>query len=266
MSSILEALKKLEQEKEEKDQDFDWPQPVNTQGALYGRLKRGSAYKPALAGFVLCLMLGASAYLLTHTYDSGKKEDQRTLPPVSASNSVEKADRAIAAIPAFSQEQPMATQEPDPVSTESQREPDPAPMEEDMMSDASADVAAMDTTGITPTREEIQDKTISSENPLAAMVEVKPDEAPAELDPEMAELLARIPADLLPPKKMVESGWLTLHAISWSDDPERRIAVINAQIVKEGRRLDGALIRRIERDYVVIEKNGEQLMLPFGNH
>lgn len=107
------------------------------------------------------------------------------------------------------------------------------------------------------------------ERKAQASMPVKTEESVAEadgLDEEMEELLARVPKEMLPPQKVVEGGWLKLHAISWSDDPERRIAVINAKLVKEGRRIEGALISRIERDYVVIEKNGEEMMLPFGNH
>lgn len=64
----------------------------------------------------------------------------------------------------------------------------------------------------------------------------------------------------------MESNWLKLHAISWSSNPLNRIAVINSQIVKEGRRVEGGLVKRIDKDYVVIEKDGEDLMLPFNNN
>jgi hypothetical protein len=86
------------------------------------------------------------------------------------------------------------------------------------------------------------------------------------MDRETAEMLARVPKNMIPPQKLVDSSWLTLQDISWSSNPSERIAVINSQITKEGRRVSGGLVVRIDRDYVVIEKDGEQLLLPFNHH
>jgi len=282
VSSILEALKKLEQEKDDKDQDFDWPHPVDTKGAFYHRLKGGSPYKAVLIGFFLCLTIGVSLFVFSRepelqhhddmvstSHDEKVKADdraararmaRRTPPPDQTRNVTEVHDQRPVT--------PMVQEQPEPEQTiaDEARPEDMTPEEMAQDEEYMADMEALEDIMAPRTVKAIPDKSVQPALEIPAMEDKAQEEAVAELDPEMAELLKRIPPEMLPPKKMVESGWLKLHAISWSEDPERRIAVINAKVVKEGRRLDGALILRIERDYVVIKKNGEELMLPFGNH
>lgn len=47
-----------------------------------------------------------------------------------------------------------------------------------------------------------------------------------------------------------------VHAISWSKDPSHRLAVINSSVVHEGERVDGGMVVRIDKDGVVIRKEG----------
>ncbi len=70
-------------------------------------------------------------------------------------------------------------------------------------------------------------------------------------------------ADKLPPEKIVEDSWLKLQAISWSTIPEKRIAVINDHIVKEGGSVEDGTVARIEKEYVVIDAKGEEWQLRF---
>jgi hypothetical protein len=59
------------------------------------------------------------------------------------------------------------------------------------------------------------------------------------------------------------SADLKLQAISWSKVPEDRIAVINGSIVREGLPLDGYTVYRIDEDQVVVRKGGGQWKLVF---
>lgn len=49
---------------------------------------------------------------------------------------------------------------------------------------------------------------------------------------------------------------LKLQAIAWSPDPEKRIAVINDRVVKEGNSIDGISVRQIDEDQVVVQEGG----------
>lgn len=250
MSSILDALKKLDREKDEPARDIDWPQPIDTRSALKNRLSGRFPVKPVLAGLIAVLVFGGAGwFILNQPPATGTRDQAVTTPPMAPM--VDPPIIAAAPEPALPRPRlPRPVDVPRAVPT---IDP-PAPPEQPLQSEHQAPAL-------------VEPASPLADAPAAAAVIDPPAPTPDEtLDPDMADLLTRVPQDLLPPRKLVDSGWLTLQAISWSETPERRIAVINAQLLKEGRRIDGALIRRIDRNYVVIEKDGEQLMLPFGNH
>ncbi len=56
---------------------------------------------------------------------------------------------------------------------------------------------------------------------------------------------------------------LKLQAISWSQNPADRIAVINGNILREGAALEGYSISRIAKDEVVVRKGLEEWKLVF---
>jgi len=57
-----------------------------------------------------------------------------------------------------------------------------------------------------------------------------------------------------------ESG-LQLQAISWSDVPEKRIAVVNGRILKEGDRIEKYVLSEIHEDDVVFRHSGQRWKL-----
>ncbi len=74
----------------------------------------------------------------------------------------------------------------------------------------------------------------------------------------------KIPAGHVPPEKMADESWLKLQAISWSAYPEKRMAVINNCIVREGGSIEEGMVKRIDKEYVVIYAKGEDWQLRFG--
>lgn len=61
---------------------------------------------------------------------------------------------------------------------------------------------------------------------------------------------------------VLESG-PKLQAISWSKEPKDRIAVVNGNIVREGNTIDGYSITRIDKDEVVVRKGLDEWKLVF---
>jgi len=57
---------------------------------------------------------------------------------------------------------------------------------------------------------------------------------------------------------------LQLQAISWSEHPQKRLAVINNRIVRQGDRVDGYSIDRINQDDVMVKQGNKILKLIFG--
>lgn len=56
---------------------------------------------------------------------------------------------------------------------------------------------------------------------------------------------------------------LTIQAISWDNDPQKRIAVINSTLCREGDRINGYLILRINPDDIVVSDGGKSGRLGF---
>ena len=56
---------------------------------------------------------------------------------------------------------------------------------------------------------------------------------------------------------------LTLQAIAWSDIPAERIAVINGKILREGDAMEGVTVTGIEKDAVAIRKGSKNMTLKF---
>ena len=65
--------------------------------------------------------------------------------------------------------------------------------------------------------------------------------------------------------KVLEGSEINLQAISWAPGAERRIAVINNSIVKEGDRVSGFLVFKINRDDVILSEGGELWKLNFSH-
>ena len=52
-----------------------------------------------------------------------------------------------------------------------------------------------------------------------------------------------------------------IHAIAWSETPEQRLALMDNAMVHTGDPFAGGLIERIERDHVVLGRDGRQYVL-----
>jgi general secretion pathway protein B len=81
-----------------------------------------------------------------------------------------------------------------------------------------------------------------------------------------AEIAA--PAEQLPPVAVLDAGTrsslpalrMSMHV--YNDDASRRFATIDGQRVVEGSRLGSATVVEIRRDGVVLDVNGQRVLLP----
>ena len=62
----------------------------------------------------------------------------------------------------------------------------------------------------------------------------------------------------------IEDDKLKLQALAWSDDAARRMAVINGRIVHEGDSVDGYQVLKIREEDVIVNKSGKSWSLEFG--
>jgi len=62
----------------------------------------------------------------------------------------------------------------------------------------------------------------------------------------------------------IEDDKLKLQALAWADDAARRMAVINGHIVHEGDSVDGYQVMKIRKEDVIVNEKGESWRLEFG--
>lgn len=66
------------------------------------------------------------------------------------------------------------------------------------------------------------------------------------------------------PVKRSSQTRIELQAIAWSEDPKSRLAVINGQILKERESIDNVVVMHIGKDVVFFKKGGEEWKQMFG--
>jgi len=82
--------------------------------------------------------------------------------------------------------------------------------------------------------------------------------------PETVGITGVIPEQTTPPIiPLVDNPRLKLQAVSWSEIPEKRLAVISNHIVREGESIEGYSLVAINMDDVVVGKRGETWRLTF---
>ena len=62
---------------------------------------------------------------------------------------------------------------------------------------------------------------------------------------------------------LLHESILKLQAISWSEDPQKRIAVINDNIVREGTMVGEYVVIQIEKNEVFLKEGGQTWQLIF---
>ncbi len=235
MSSILKALKKLENETAEKEpQQFVWPQPIDTKASFTSSLKdrfslKFFSYKMALVFFFSTTLI----LLFFITYPETFQNNLESAAPVITANRIEKKIETTPKI--------VVEKTEEGIDTFVAIEPKDKPFEDIAKIDVREEEYAINEEEILDIEETIEERTEA----------INTQEVVSE-----KEITVK-------PTKLTESGWLTLQGISWSSEPLKRMAVINSIIAREGKIIEGGRVSRIDKKYVVIEKNGEELMLRF---
>jgi hypothetical protein len=63
--------------------------------------------------------------------------------------------------------------------------------------------------------------------------------------------------------KILNDENVKLQAISWSENPEKRLAVINNSIVRQGDRVGSYVVKQINKDDILVRQEKEIWLLPF---
>lgn len=258
MSSILKALKKIEQDPNSGDAKAGpWSQPPRLDRA-FGRTPRRTLRRIVVACALLAPLVALGGWLYF------KPAPQPPEKPPAASKKVAKAEKiARSGVPVPRQE--IAAPKPPP--------PRPAPR--------AASPPARKTIVTSRTGVRVVDPKpailppVRSSPPVSRQVK-PPDDLPgAESDSSGAALLNRAGRTSSPPNVSgttrpaagAEDSTLkgfAVQAIAWSNTPADRLAVINDRVVREGEFVDGMQVARIGLDEVSLQKDGKTWRLSCG--
>lgn len=227
MSSILEALKKVEAETASETAIEPPGGVVNTRKVFTARAKRNGQKKIAkritAAGLLLVILLGGG--YLTHKLWSQKTPHPHLSQPIRTVT-----PQALKPKPA----------EPKPQSATPAPLTNPQPVKKN-----------------TPVKQQAPLTSVSPLSPQPA--ESASQKAPAFIA--QKDNPSRSPAQ--PPIKTADASRYQLQAIAWSPEPGERMAVVNGSIVKEGESVAGLTVTRIMPEVIILSDGINRWRLPF---
>ncbi len=262
MSSILKALKKLEQETLEKQAE-----PLPSMG-LHIRPERNRREEKARRttnettrwAWILCLgllFIGTGAFVIFFPHEPGTVtplpqktvQAQKPVPFKAAAKptpdiAIAIAERPKPSVPANHAE-PSQPPAPEPHAAAPPQRPGPthqgtSPQLPGAVPPSAPSAPAPETQNTSPqlSAPEIQDT------------------SPQPPDPETLDAAGtEIP--------VLEDASLTINAISWSTVPEKRLAVINSTLVRQGQTVGEFRLVEIEEDQVIVQRSQEKWRVMF---
>lgn len=285
MSTILDALRKLEEERRKSRQGMDPFREVLEPSAAPTRPGPSMRRQAAWVGVILLVL--AAAVLLS--YRLARREDRRVREGLTSAvpaevvhvptseqrrlSSVQSPSSRVVGGPAGSALRSPRDVPHEPEARETARSPDRADSPVVRLSEASRSAApivlfpegtepGMDSEGLGEDTEEV---------PLEGpdMEELVP-EAEQEMGREAVGRESQGSLDAsdvrLEPRRATadEERGIRISAVVWSPDPENRFAVVNLRTLREGDQISGRLVDEIQSDGVVFVEGGRRYKVLLG--
>jgi len=254
LSSILKALKKLENEFPEKRETRFWQQ-TKPKGMLTRKdVSGGLGFKKNFFLILASLVIAFSIGLALNLKPWRKKPtlvSKIQMPPPAVLSAPEKE---VSEKDSVRKSPPLETATKD---TQPIKGP-PKKTSESYGAVGSNGLSSVEKTDTKPTTplSVSKEKTSRPEKLQQQTVSEKPGEKHGQQT--NAEWTAAIPV------KQTGESKLELQAIAWSSDPKSRLAVVNGRVVREGESIDSVHIMHIGKDEVIFKKGGEEWKQLFG--
>ncbi|NNG01798.1 MAG: GspB domain-containing protein [Desulfobacteraceae bacterium] len=294
MSSILDALKKVEIETAQSDSAAAWPLTGNT-GVTRMAARPGRRYvRKVLAGAVVTVLLSFGGWGIWSQWQMRNSAGSNSS---SSSQSSSAKTEAVATARADTVT-PPATGTPVPPVLQNEKNTTPSPADDRTPPglDVSPETLENRIADMTPddaTEMNVSEASEAGSQRQPAAAKSLPDDGPARTSPspaESAEIALEtintpempeqpVPSAIIPPtdgnpgvQAPIESVSTTeelepapsnieLQALVWAEDAADRFVVINNRIVRQGQVFDGYSIAEIQLDRVVIETGGQRFSL-----
>ncbi len=253
MSSILKALKKLENKSENM---IDANEPVQIEVSEHSissfileRLTVQSAFK---TGGIFLLLLGFVWLVINFNLDPGNPPTQlnQDVHEKKIPVKIQKIDSETELEPKM---EPLPLEvKPHPIAVKPKENENAAP---EINSEILPEEDAQETK-ITKTIPTAKNE-FSDHDPVTIEKTLQQTEISTIDKPEQPDKYSDV-------ETIIDSSWLTLQAISYTSDPLTRIAVINNQIVKEGKSVEKGKVLHIDKTFVIIQEGAKEWKLEFG--
>lgn len=248
MSSILKALKKLENEFPEQNRIRFRPQKRRIIQAIYQRVKV-PRFSIGCFFFIFSLMvLSVGGWLIS----KGQYRDKE--PEFIAIKEIKPEKSTV-----ISEMKPPVTHSPqiEAASLMGNEKSEPIPQAEKTPSLPARKVREktlpLDAkTKIEPT------KSLNISEKISALPDLSQEETTDRITNQKNEQNTKAKKFASIPVKQVEESRLELQAIAWSSDPKSRIVVVNGKIVREGGSVAGVIVTHIGKDDVFFKKGREE--------
>jgi MSHA biogenesis protein MshK len=288
LSSILKALKKIEEESPPPEAFPSLPQPIDSRKAINSKAQKRRRVRRTLTILFIVAVLAVAAGIL---FSQRRMIVAKIWPPAAPSN---RSGRAAVTPPANKVYKAKITAAPGnsvqqrPAQNRQPKNPIKSPKTRPPVNKSQAAKSTFPTGAAAGQRE-------SKSSSLKALSPPGPDEK-AQLNANVEKPLKKTPTPMsaTPAEKSVPrnanvpiepaaaapvkpartpakvtydriaDSKLKLQALAWSADDARRMAVINGRIVREGESVDGYQVMQIREEDVVVNDGGKSWRLEFG--
>ena len=281
MSSILKALKKIEENSPSPEPYPSWPSPRDTKQLIDSNIKNRRRRRRFLyISLVLLLIAGTTAFLFNQRQMLVTKvlSIMSSEPPrVGEASDADQATVYRAKVPISSAKPVRKT----PAPTRQPRKPVKRQMPEKADKKLQAATRSSNRTQISgspPPPNSPRSRTQQAEpnskinKPLkkaSTSAGLQPAKSPAAVN--KSRPIAPVTAARQPTQprsqttyRPIENDKLKLQALAWTNEDARRMAVINGRIVHEGDSVDGYQVLKIRKEDVIVNENGKSWRLAFG--
>ncbi len=287
MSSILRALKRVEDESPQRDESHPWPRPIDSKKAVKSDVKKRWLLNRLVSGLVIFLVVLVAGWLafsqrhrIFDTMLSEKSSEdtrQASTAPITKKPIQPEKIKSQAKIAGQPDQNATRSSVKKSGNTVSQKRP-------------TSSVSLTSKTPVPAQKNVTRPRTIRKPTPTKRKIPLKNKQnrsqtvqpsgsrrKPASAPKKQPLAATAVPSAAKPAPAKVARGQdarfdalramdnskLKLQAIAWSEDTAQRMAVINNHIVREGGTVDGFSVTNIRKDDVIVNDGTTSWRLEF---
>jgi hypothetical protein len=264
LSTILKALKRIDQSTPPPDDLQTWPPKIDTQKTVKARIQKIWLYRKVSLALMLTVVLIVAGWL-AYSQKNGLissifPQKTSSKAPVFQAKIDKGSDESRSAVP---QKKPALKRQNARSGAESGRHPAGADQPSRRFPRAPASQKSQ-INRIFPSSGKTQPpKANSNTSRLAVRDSAKTVQQDNRPSPAAAPT-KKSSSQVVRSYRRLDDSKLDLQAIAWSKDAKRRIAVINGHIVREGESVEGFLVNQIRQEDVVVNDGTASWQLELG--